>query len=72
MSFPLNREFAVLLDKGDELASYREQFVINDPDLIYLDGNSLGRMPKIAQERSRQIVDDQWGTHLIRGWNKGW
>lgn len=72
MSFPLNREFAVLLDKGDELASYREQFVIDDPDLIYLDGNSLGMMPKIAQERSRQIVDEQWGTHLIRGWNKGW
>lgn len=72
MSFPLNREFAVLLDRGDELASYRQQFVINDPDLIYLDGNSLGMMPKIAQERSRQIVDEQWGTHLIRGWNKGW
>ncbi len=72
MSFPLNREFATLLDKGDELAPYREQFVINDPDLIYLDGNSLGMMPKIAQERSRQIVDEQWGTHLIRGWNKGW
>ncbi len=72
MSFPLNREFAVLLDKGDELAPYREQFVINDPDLIYLDGNSLGMMPKVAQQKARQIVDEQWGTHLIRGWNKGW
>src|SRR6187455_1707216 len=72
MSFPLNREFAVLLDKGDELAPYREQFVINDPDLIYLDGNSLGMMPKVAKQKSRQIVDEQWGTHLIRGRNKGW
>ena len=65
-------DFAHQLDSQDPLASYREQFVITDPNLIYLDGNSLGRMPKIAQERAKQVIEEQWGTDLIRGWNKGW
>lgn len=38
-------------------------------DVIYLDGNSLGPMPKSAIERSRQTIEDQWGEMLIRGWN---
>jgi kynureninase len=71
-SFSTSPNFAQQLDQQDSLASFREQFVFNDPDLIYLDGNSLGMMPKAARERSRQIVDEQWGTDLIRGWNKGW
>jgi kynureninase len=71
-AFSSSLDFAKHLDSQDPLASYREQFVITDPDLIYLDGNSLGMMPKVAQEKSRQIVDEQWGGDLIRGWNKGW
>jgi kynureninase len=71
-AFSTSSSFAQQLDQQDVLASYREQFVFNDPDLIYLDGNSLGMMPKAARERSRQVVDKQWGTDLIRGWNKGW
>ena len=70
--FSPSLDFAHQLDGQDPLASYREQFVIEDPDLVYLDGNSLGRMPKAAQAKARQIVDEQWGSHLIRGWNKGW
>jgi kynureninase len=70
--FSTSYNFAQQLDRQDPLASFRQQFVFNDPDLIYLDGNSLGMMPKAAQERSRQVVDEQWGTDLIRGWNKGW
>ncbi|MFM8425226.1 MAG: kynureninase, partial [Chloroflexota bacterium] len=54
------------------LASFKEAFVISDPSLVYFDGNSLGMMPKAAQVKSRQIVDEQWGKDLIRGWNKGW
>jgi kynureninase len=65
-------DFAKQLDSQDSLASYRQQFVINDPDLIYLDGNSLGMMPKAAQENFHRVVNEQWGTDLIRGWNKGW
>jgi len=71
-TFSPSLDFAKQLDQQDPLASYREQFVIADPDLIYLDGNSLGRMPKAAAERAKQIVDEQWGHDLIRGWNKGW
>ncbi len=71
-TFSPSLEFAHHLDSQDPLAASREQFVITDLDLIYLDGNSLGRMPKAAAERAKQIVDEQWGTDLIRGWNKGW
>jgi kynureninase len=71
-AFSPSLDFAKHLDSQDPLASYREQFVITDPDLIYLDGNSLGRMPKAAAERAKQIVNEEWGHDLIRGWNKGW
>ncbi len=40
------RSFALELDLADPLAHYKEQFVITDPDLCYLDGNSLGRLPR--------------------------
>ena len=69
--FP-SREFATQLDQQDSLASYRDQFVVNNPDLIYLDGNSLGRLPKSVIERMKKAVEEEWGTDLIRGWNKGW
>src|SRR3972149_6226154 len=72
MTFHPSRDYALELDKQDKLASYREQFVISDPDLIYLDGNSLGRLPKAAIERAKQLVEQEWGKDLIRGWNKGW
>jgi kynureninase len=71
MSFNPSRDFARQLDTQDELASFRSQFVIPDPDLIYLDGNSLGRLPKVAAERVSAAVAE-WGSNLIRGWNQGW
>src|SRR5512134_3174088 len=72
INFSPSREFAAHLDQQDSLASYREQFVANDPDLIYLDGNSLGRLPRAVVERMQKAVEEEWGTDLIRGWNKGW
>jgi kynureninase len=71
-TFPPSRSYALELDAQDKLASFREQFVITDPNLLYMDGNSLGRLPKVAVERARQIVEDEWGRDLIRGWNKSW
>src|SRR6266540_1022338 len=71
-TFSPSREFATQLDQQDSLAPYREQFIITDPDLIYLDGNSLGRQPKSVIERMKKAVEEEWGTDLIRGWNKGW
>jgi kynureninase len=72
MNFLPAQGFAHELDKQDPLKSYRDQFVIDDSDLVYLDGNSLGRMPKVAIQRASQIVEEEWGRDLIRGWNKGW
>jgi kynureninase len=68
----VSRERAQELDSLDSLAAYRDQFVIADPELIYLDGNSLGRLPKGVMERVRAAVEIEWGERLIRGWNDGW
>ena len=64
--------YAVQLDAQDLLAHFREQFVIDDPDLIYLDGNSLGRLLKKSSTLAQDLVERQWGKQLIRGWNEGW
>ncbi len=63
---------ALQLDANDPLSRFRDEFVIDDPQLIYLDGNSLGRMPKRAAERLRQVIEREWGRRLIRGWGEGW
>jgi kynureninase len=63
---------ALDLDKEDPLSGFRDRFVIGDPDLIYLDGNSLGRMPREARRLIEQVVGHEWGDRLIRSWNEGW
>ena len=65
-------EFAQALDARDELAGYRDEFVIDDPNLIYLDGNSLGRLPKRTINFMRHAIEQEWGNRLIRVWNDGW
>lgn len=60
------------LDEQDELASFRQEFVFPDPRLIYMDGNSLGRLPRRTVDRMRKAVEEEWGGDLIRGWNAGW
>ncbi len=60
------------MDAADELAPFRERFIVSDPDLIYLDGNSLGRLPRAAIARSRRLVEKEWGERLIRSWNDSW
>lgn len=64
--------YARELDAADELARFRAEFVIDDPTLIYLDGNSLGRLPRRSIARLREVVEQEWGGRLIRGWNEGW
>lgn len=64
--------YAQQLDAQDELAPFRNQFVIDEPGLIYLLGNSLGRLPKPSRERAQHIVEQEWGNRLIRSWNEGW
>ncbi|WP_340539529.1 kynureninase [Nocardioides sp. GXZ039] len=60
------------LDAADPLASYRDRFVGADSELVYLDGNSLGRPLQVTGERLRAFVDEEWGGRLIRGWDEGW
>src|SRR6266545_4799940 len=67
-----DRAAAERLDRDDPLADLRNQFVIDDPDLLYLDGNSLGRLPKRSIERLRVVVEHEWGRRLVRSWNEGW
>jgi kynureninase len=67
----INLGYADQLDTQDDLASYRAAFV-HDGDLIYMDGNSLGRLPRATVERMSAAVVQEWGGDLIRGWHHGW
>jgi kynureninase len=60
---------AAELDAADPLAPFRDRFVIDDPEVVYLDGNSLGRLPRATAERLRTVVAKEWGGELIRGWD---
>lgn len=59
-------------DETDPLANHRHHFVHTDPDLIYLDGNSLGRLPVESVKTIDEVANRQWGDRLIRSWNEGW
>jgi kynureninase len=61
------RTVAEELDRADPLARFRERFVVDDPERIYADGNSLGRLPRETVERLRARVDE-WGSRLITAW----
>ena len=64
--------FATEKDEQDVLASFRYEFVIDEPDVIYLDGNSLGRLPKRTVNFMKNAIEHEWGKRLIRVWNDGW
>ena len=67
----ITREQAGALDLDDPLAEMTDRFVVPD-GLVYLDGNSLGLMPRGVPERSEQVIA-QWSQRLIRGWmEEGW
>ena len=59
-------------DAEDPLAGLREQFEL-PPDVVYLDGNSLGALPRQTAARVAEVVATEWGRGLIRSWNNaGW
>lgn len=63
---------AAEFDAADPLAGYRERFIL-PPKVIYLDGNSLGALPKATPGRVQAVVESEWGEGLIRSWNSaGW
>src|SRR5215218_6690451 len=60
------------LDAADPLRYFRDRFVLPE-GIVYLDGNSLGALPKAAVARQRAVVEEEWGPELIRSWNtRGW
>jgi kynureninase len=66
----VTRRDAEALDARDPLHAFRERFVI-DPQVAYLDGNSLGCLPRATVARLEAIVG-QWGDRGVRGWDDGW
>ncbi|MBA2681220.1 MAG: kynureninase [Ktedonobacteraceae bacterium] len=72
MNIRIDATYATELDARDPLARFRERFVMTDPELIYMDGNSLGRLPKATLPLAEDLVQRQWGDRLIRSWNEGW
>ena len=67
---PPTRADASALDDADPLAPFVDRFVVDDPALVYLDGNSLGRLPGTTRDRLRTAIDDEWGADLVRGWDR--
>jgi kynureninase len=65
---PTNRSTALALDAADPLAKYKQAFHISDPDLCYLDGNSLGRMPIASVKAVNDFLTQEWGKELVDGW----
>ena len=63
---------ALALDEFDELSAYRSKFFSGDEKLIYLDGNSLGRLPAETKTIIERSVNFEWGERLIRSWNDDW
>jgi len=63
----LSRDTLAAWDGADPLAPFRARFAL-PPDVIYLDGNSLGALPKAAEQRASQVVQREWGGSLIRAW----
>ena len=65
-----SRSDAEELDRVDPLAEFRDEFIIPDDDLIYLDGNSLGRTPKATRARVLHVLEHEWADGLIRSWDQ--
>ena len=63
----MTREEAQRLDDADPLAGFRDRFEIVDEHRLYLDGNSLGRLPKTVRARVNGLIDD-WGARMVSGW----
>jgi len=64
-----DREYALELDKNDPLAHFKSQFVVTDPEMCYLDGNSLGRLPKATITAINDFMVKEWGPEVVTGWS---
>ncbi|MGY2735239.1 kynureninase [Sphingomonas sp. UYP23] len=67
----MTRDEARALDAADPLRPYRDRFALPE-GVIYLDGNSLGPLPRVTAPALADMAQRQWGERLIRSWNEGW
>ena len=63
-----DRQYAINLDSQDPLGKFRSEFVIQDPEICYLDGNSLGRLPKRTITAINKYLMEDWGAKVVEGW----
>ena len=63
-----DREYALQLDSQDPLAKYKGLFFSDNPDICYLDGKSLGRLPNRTTSVVNEYLTSEWGTKLVNGW----
>jgi kynureninase len=68
-NLPADRSFALECDAADPLGGFRKRFFLEDPALIYLDGNSLGMLPLTTADRIAEVVRREWGAGLVRSWS---
>ncbi len=72
MTTPITRDDCAARDAADPLAPFRDEFVLPD-GVVYLDGNSLGALPRATPARVAELVEREWGQRLIASWNEaGW
>lgn len=64
-----DRQYALDLDKNDPLAQFKSKFVISDPAMCYLDGNSLGRLPHATVAAVNDFLTQEWGQEVVTGWS---
>jgi len=72
MEFNTDLSTATTADQNDPLACFRKRFYLPDPGLIYLDGNSLGRLLLKTSDAIAELTHVQWGENLIESWNEHW
>jgi kynureninase len=68
----LNRALAGQLDREDPLKDFGQKIFSEDKPMVYLDGNSLGKLPVATIRQQEELLHHKWGTRLIRSWNEGW
>lgn len=68
----INLSYCQHLDQADPLAACRDRFAL-PPGIVYLDGNSLGAMPRAMMQTMQQTLEQEWGGELVKAWNNaGW
>ena len=68
----LERAHAEELDAADPLAGFRDRFALDDPSLIYLNGNSLGALPLATLRRLEAVIRQEWALRWLGRGTTGW